>query len=146
MKLKSMRTKQRSGPSLCVALLGYKEATRNTDLGDVILLYFECSAELRVRIKVMMIMKMRETGKPRWMYGVTRKDKIRNEHISRTTRLVRGSKQRETESLLNWYGHVIRRHEEHILRKAWRTDIPGEDRDDDRRQDDGRFFEDPESL
>ena len=28
-------------------------------------------------------------------------------------------------SRLNWYGHVIRRDEEHIIRKMLRADIPG---------------------
>ena len=30
----------------------------------------------------------------KWMYGVTRKDKIRNEHLRRTTRVVQASKKR----------------------------------------------------
>ena len=53
----------------------------------------------------------------RWMCGVTRKDKIRNEHIRGTTRVAQASK-KITERRLNWYGHVIRRDGEHILRKV----------------------------
>ncbi len=30
-----------------------------------------------------------------------------------------------TERILNWYGHVMRRDGEHILRKVFRADIPG---------------------
>ena len=44
----------------------------------------------------------------RWMCGVTKLDKVRNERI-------RGTKKVE-EMRLKWYGHVIRR-EEHTLRR-----------------------------
>ena len=40
-----------------------------------------------------------------------------------------------TERRLNWYGHVMRRDGEHILRKVLRADIPGKGREDDRKQD-----------
>ena len=58
----------------------------------------------------------------RWMCGVTRKDKIRNEHIRGTTRVAQASK-KITERRLIWYGHVMRRDGEHILRKVLRADI-----------------------
>ena len=60
----------------------------------------------------------------RWICGVTRKDKIRNEHIRGTTRVAQASK-KITERRFNWYGHVMRRDGEHILRKVLRADIPG---------------------
>ena len=59
-----------------------------------------------------------------WMCRVTGKDKIRNEHIQGTTKVAQASK-KITERRLNWYGHVMRRDEEHILRKVLRTDNPG---------------------
>ena len=59
----------------------------------------------------------------RGMCGVTRKDKIRNEHIRGTTRVAQASK-KIAERILNWYGHVMRRDGEHILRKVLRADIP----------------------
>ena len=59
----------------------------------------------------------------RWMCGVTRKDKIRNEHIRGTTRVAQASK-KITERRLNWYGHVMRRNGEHI-HMVLRADIPG---------------------
>ena len=68
-----------------------------------------------------------------WMCGVTRNDKIRNEHIRGTTRVAQDSK-RSRRQQLNWYGHVMRRKEEHILRKVLRMDIPGKERQDDRKQ------------
>ena len=60
----------------------------------------------------------------RWMCGVTRKYKIRNEHIRGRTRVAQASK-KITERRLIWYGHVMRRDGEHILRKVMRADIPG---------------------
>ena len=47
-----------------------------------------------------------------WMCGVTRRDMIRNEHISGTTRVVQASK-KITEHRLKWYGHVRRMKQEH---------------------------------
>ena len=55
----------------------------------------------------------------RWMCGVTGKDKIRNEHIRGTTRVAQASK-KITERRFNWYGHVMRRDGEYILRKVFK--------------------------
>ena len=63
----------------------------------------------------------------RWMCGVTRRDKIRNEHIRGTTRVVQASK-KITEKRLKWYGHVRRMKEEHIVRRMLDVDIPGKRR------------------
>ena len=60
-----------------------------------------------------------------WMCGVTRKDKIRNEHIRGTTRVAQASK-KITERRLIWYGHVMRRDGEHILRKVLRAEYTRE--------------------
>ena len=60
----------------------------------------------------------------RWMCGVTRKDKIRNEHIRGTTRVAQAS-EKITERRLNWYEHVMRRDGEDMLRKVLKADIPG---------------------
>ena len=63
----------------------------------------------------------------RWMCGVTRRDKIRNEHIRGTTRVVQASK-KITEKRQKWYGHVRRMKEEHIVRRMLDVDIPGKRR------------------
>ena len=60
----------------------------------------------------------------RWMRGVTRRDRIRNEHIRGTTRVVQASK-KFTEKRLEWYGHVRRLTEEHTVRRMLDVDIPG---------------------
>ena len=72
--------------------------------------------------------------KLRWMCGVTLKDKTRNEHIRGTTRVAQASK-KITKRRLNWYGHVMRRDGEHILRKVLRAVYHGKGREDDRKQD-----------
>ena len=55
-------------------------------------------------------MEVAEMKMLRFAMGVTRKDKIRNEHI-RTVKVERlGMKMRE--GRLRWYGHVMRRDQE----------------------------------
>ena len=63
----------------------------------------------------------------RWVSGVTRRDKVRNEHIRGTTRVVQASK-KITEKRLKCYGHVRRMKEEHIERIMIDVDIPGKGR------------------
>ena len=60
----------------------------------------------------------------RWMCGVTRKDKIRNEHIRGTTKIVQASR-KITERRLKWYGHVMRMEEDHVVRRVMTNAIPG---------------------
>ena len=55
--------------------------------------------------------------------GVTRKDKIRNEHIRSTVKVERlGMKMRERR--LRWYGHVMRRGQEYVGRKMMEMELP----------------------
>ena len=53
---------------------------------------------------------------------MTRRDKIRNEHIRGTTRVVQASRI-ITEKRLKWYGHVRRMKEEHIVRRMLDVNI-----------------------
>ena len=63
----------------------------------------------------------------RFAMGVTRKDKIRNEHIRSTVKVQRlGMKMREGK--LRWYGHVMRRGQENIGRKKMEMELPGKRR------------------
>ena len=66
-------------------------------------------------------------GMLRWLCGVTRWDKIRNEHIRGTARVVQASK-KITEKRLKWYGHVRRMKEEHIARRMLDVEILGKRR------------------
>ena len=59
----------------------------------------------------------------RFTMGVTRKDKIRNEHIRSTVKVERlGMKMRE--GRLRWYGHVMR-DQEYVERKMMEMELPG---------------------
>ena len=60
----------------------------------------------------------------RWMCGVTRRDKIRNEVIRGTSK-VREISDKIQESRLRWYGHVMRRDEQYIGRRVMEMDIQG---------------------
>ena len=61
-------------------------------------------------------MEVAEMKMLRFAMEVTRKDKIRNEHIRSTVKVEQlGMKMRE--GRLRWYGHVMRRDQENIRRK-----------------------------
>ena len=63
----------------------------------------------------------------RFTMGVTRKDKIRNEHIRSTVNVeLLGMKMRE--GRLRWYGHVMRRDQEYVRRKMMEMELPGKRR------------------
>ena len=63
----------------------------------------------------------------RFAMGVTRKDKIRNEHIRSTVEVERlGMKMKE--GRLRWYGHVMRRDQEYLGRKMMEIELPGKRR------------------
>ena len=63
----------------------------------------------------------------RFAMGVTRKDKIRNEHIRSTVKVEQlGMKMRE--GSLRWYGHVMRRDQEYVGRKMMEMELPGKRR------------------
>ena len=66
----------------------------------------------------------------RWMCGVTRKDKIRNEHIRGTTKIVQASR-KIMEKRLKWYGHVMRMEEDDVVRRVMTKAIQGKGREGD---------------
>ena len=60
----------------------------------------------------------------RFVMGVTRKDKIRNEYIRGTVKVEQlGMKMRE--GRLRSYGHVMRRDQEHVGKKIMEMDLLG---------------------
>ena len=62
-------------------------------------------------------LEVAETRMLRWMCGVTRLDKIRNERIRRTTKIEEIT-QKVRERKLKWYGHVMRTEEHYARRRA----------------------------
>ena len=72
-------------------------------------------------------MEVAEMKMLRFTMGVTKKDKIRNEHIRSTVKVERlGMKMRE--SRLRWYGDVMRRDQEYVGRKIMEMELPGKRR------------------
>ena len=77
-----------------------------------------------VKKKQVKEMEVAEMKMLRFAMGVTRKDKIRNEHIRSTVKVERlGMKMREDR--LRWYGHVMRRDQEYVGRKMMEMELPG---------------------
>ena len=61
----------------------------------------------------------------RWMSGVTKMDRIRNERIRGTTKVGEISRKVQ-ESRLKWYGHVSRREDEYVGKRVMGMEVPGE--------------------
>ena len=55
----------------------------------------------------------------RWMCGVTKLDKIRNERIKGTTKVGEITTKKVQETTLKWYGHVMRSEEHYVGRRRW---------------------------
>ena len=60
----------------------------------------------------------------RWMCGVTRLDKIRNEKIRGSTKVGEISKKVQLRRM-QWYGHVVRRDEEYLGKRVMGTEVQG---------------------
>ncbi|XP_059047380.1 uncharacterized protein LOC131842831 [Achroia grisella] len=60
----------------------------------------------------------------RWMCGITRLDKIRNEYV-RGSLAVRDIAEKMQESRLRWYGHVKRKPPDYVGNLALQLSIPG---------------------
>ena len=60
----------------------------------------------------------------RWMCGVTQEDKIRNEYIRGSTKVVEVSKKMQ-EGRLRWYGHILRREEDHVGKQTMEMEVQG---------------------
>ena len=60
----------------------------------------------------------------RWMCGVTKLDKIRNEIIRGTTKVGEITKKVQ-QRRLKWYGHVMRREEHYVGRRAMVMKVQG---------------------
>ena len=84
----------------------------------------ETVAVTKKQVEEMEVLQMKML---RFSMGVTRKDKIRNEHIRSTVKVEElGMKMREDR--LRWYGHVTRRDQEYVGRKMMKMELPGKRR------------------
>ena len=59
----------------------------------------------------------------RFALGVTRKDRIKNEHVRGTVKV--GQIRKVRESRLRWYGHVKRREDAYVGRRVLEMELPG---------------------
>ena len=66
----------------------------------------------------------------RWMSGVTKLDRIRNERIRGTTKVGEISKKIQ-ESRLKWYGHVLRRDDEYVGKRVMGMEVRGKEGEED---------------
>ena len=71
-------------------------------------------------------MEVAEIKMLRFAMGVTRKDKVRNEHMS--TVKVERLRMKMREGRLRWYGHVMRRDQEYVGRNMMEMELPGKRR------------------
>ena len=62
-----------------------------------------------------------------WECEVTKKHKIRNEHVRGSMKVAPATK-KITEKTLKWYGHVKRWDERHVLRRTLDAPVPGRGR------------------
>ena len=69
-------------------------------------------------------MEVAEMKMLRFAMGVTRKDKIKNEHIRSAVKVER-LEMKMREGRLRWYGHVMRRDQEYVGRKMIKMELPG---------------------
>ena len=69
-------------------------------------------------------MEVAEMKMLRFAMGVTRKDKIKNEHIRSTVKVERLG-MRMSEGRLRWYGHVMRRDQEYVEKLMIEMELQG---------------------
>ena len=60
----------------------------------------------------------------RWMSGVTKMDRVRNNYIRGTVKVTEVSKKAQ-EARLRWYGHLMRREEQHVAREMMDLEVNG---------------------
>ena len=70
-------------------------------------------------------LKKKDERKLSMMLGVTLKDKLRNEEVRRRTTVTTSVVTIVERSKLRWYGHLLRKDEEEIVRQVWEEPIKG---------------------
>ena len=61
----------------------------------------------------------------RWMCGVTRMDRVKNEHVRGSVKVNEVS-QKVQEARLGWYGHLMRRNDDqHVAREVMEMEVNG---------------------
>lgn len=110
-----MKWRQVSG-TICDRRMPFKLKGKiyKTVIRPVVMYGSECWAMKKKDEQRMHVTEMRML---RWMSGVTRMDKIRNEYI-RGSLKVAPITEKIRSARLGWYGHVMRRSEDHVTRRT----------------------------
>lgn len=87
----------------------------NTIIKPVLLYGSECWTRLSTHTQKM---NVTETRMLRWSGGVTLFDRVRNKHLLGSFGVKEPMNAKLDERQIRWYGHLLRRPEEHITRKA----------------------------
>ena len=69
-------------------------------------------------------MEVAEMRMLRWMCGVTKRDRIKNDYIRGTVKVKEISKKLQ-ERRLQWFGHVMRREEDSVCKRTMNLEVPG---------------------
>ncbi|XP_068212606.1 uncharacterized protein [Palaemon carinicauda] len=72
----------------------------------------------------------------RWMAGIPRLDKVRDDLVRGATKVTEVSKKIQ-EKKLHWFGHVMRRDQEEVGRRMLDMDVPGRRRRETKEKVDG---------
>ena len=67
---------------------------------------------------------MAEMKMLRWMCGVIRMDRVKNEQVRGSVKVSEASL-RVQEARLRWYGHLLRRNEQHVTREVMEMEVNG---------------------
>ncbi len=57
--------------------------------------------------------------------GVTIMDRVSNEEVRRRAGIVRKMSERTDQSVLSWFGHVVRTGEERLTKRFWKAEVSG---------------------
>ena len=90
----------------------------------ITVLVYGCSRSWAVKKAQENELDVAEIRMLRWMSGVTKLDRIRNERIRGTTKVGEISK-KVPESRLKWCGHVLRRKDEYVGKRVMAMEVPG---------------------
>ncbi|XP_069990585.1 uncharacterized protein [Penaeus vannamei] len=85
-------------------------------------------------------MEVAEMRMLRWMCAVTREDKIRNEYIRGSTKVVEISKKIQ-KGRRRWYGHLLRREEDHAGRYTVEMEVQGRRKREDQEREGETVYE-----
>ena len=98
-----------------------KGGIHKADVRPTLMYGLEAATIKKVEERKLDVMEMKML---RWMSGVTRRDKVNNEHIRGSVKVIEFFR-RVQEARLRWYGHLKQRNKGHMAREAMTMELPG---------------------